>query len=367
MTTPASSIRCHCGAVTQEVKFRQSAALTLCHCQSCRHISGVLCTSYFPVDGFLVSNNVRSYSCSAQLTKYFCAVCGCHVAQARKGDQGTEDWGVATGTITRLGESESGTFASHRHVEDTRDGGIARFVEFSSQDPGQNTSSTSDNSLRRELEHSQPANEEEDTLDASCLCGRVNFFITRPDAKSHEPSRPMPDLTHPEKTTPPAVKSNPSDLKWWIRGNGCKYLAGTCACQSCRLISGFDIQTWAFVPRWNIVFRVSGPDNVVYPLDFDALPTNILQTYASSPGARRDFCGTCGATVFWREVSQPDVVDVSVGLLRAREGARAEAWLEWWTDRVSYSEEVGTGREGLVINMASDLIKSLEKGLQASK
>lgn len=30
----------------------------------------------------------------------------------------------------------------------------------------------------------------------------------------------------------------------------------------------------------------------------------------------------------------------SVGLLDAKEGARAESWLDWWTDKFSYEEEV---------------------------
>jgi hypothetical protein len=91
----------------------------------------------------------------------------------------------------------------------------------------------------------------------------------------------------------------------------------------------------------------------------------LLHSFASSEGVLREFCGVCGATVFWHDAYRPDVIDVSVGLLDAAEGARAERWLEWWTDRVSFSEDVETGRSGPPAVAARDLITALEKGMQA--
>ena len=64
-----------------------------------------------------------------------------------------------------------------------------------------------------------------------------------------------------------------------------------------------------------------------------------LNHFESSPGVRREFCGKCGATVFWHNTERPGVVDVSVGLLKAKEGALASSWLEWWTQRVSFAED----------------------------
>lgn len=99
------------------------------------------------------------------------------------------------------------------------------------------------------------------------------------------------------------------------------------------------------------------------PLDFGTLPKGVLTSYSSSPGVVRDFCSGCGATVFWHDGIRPDLVDVSVGLLRAEEGARAESWLKWWTDRVSFEEETETGREGAAARTARKLIGALEGGL----
>jgi hypothetical protein len=103
------------------------------------------------------------------------------------------------------------------------------------------------------------------------------------------------------------------------------------------------------------------------PLDFATLPPGVLSSYASSPNVCMNVCGTCGASVFWHEDDKPDVIDVSVGLLRAGEGARAEHWLDWWIDRVSCSEEVGSGRAGWAAAAATSLVKELEKGFEAWK
>lgn len=48
------------------------------------------------------------------------------------------------------------------------------------------------------------------------------------------------------------------------------------------------------------------------------------------------------------------MIDVSVGLLRAKSGARAEEWLEWATGRVSFAEDAPDKM----------LIRILETGLQ---
>ena len=39
-----------------------------------------------------------------------------------------------------------------------------------------------------------------------------------------------------------------------------------------------------------------------------------LRWYGSSPGVRRGFCGTCGASVFWERVEGPDI-SIAAGTL----------------------------------------------------
>jgi hypothetical protein len=209
---------------------------------------------------------------------------------------------------------------------------------------------------------------------ASCACGTVRFHITRPGPESRDAHSDYPDLLYAYNKTPPSIRSNPDREKWWLCRER-KYLAGTCACASCRLATGFEIQTWAFVPRANIFFHIPDPAavdeeedrRVIVPLDFETLPPGALSSYSSSPGVFRDFCGRCGATVFWRDDVRPGKIDVSVGLLRADDGARAESWLSWWTGRVSFEEEAETGREGAPARTARKLIGALEEGLKMWK
>jgi hypothetical protein len=120
------------------------------------------------------------------------------------------------------------------------------------------------------------------------------------------------------------------------------------------------------VPRANVFFNVHDhqtPTSTI-PLDFATLPPGILTSYESTQGVRREFCVRCGATVFWRDRWRPELLDVSVGLLDADEGARAETWLDWWTGRVSFAEDAGNERTGETARRAKCLIDGLEEGLR---
>jgi len=44
-----------------------------------------------------------------------------------------------------------------------------------------------------------------------------------------------------------------------------------------------------------------------------------LRWYSSSPGVRRGFCGTCGASVFWERTDGPDI-SIAAGTLDAPTG-----------------------------------------------
>lgn len=179
-------------------------------------------------------------------------------------------------------------------------------------------------------------------LSARCHCGGVDFSIIRPNAASKQCVSPWPDLLVPYHSS---SSENPQDIKWWLRADESKYLAGTCACRSCRLGSGSPIQSWAFIPKANIFQEDGGP--LTYNM-------GTLTQFQSSNDCLREFCHVCGATVFWHCHERPDIVDVSVGLLRAEEGSRAETWLQWWTDRVSFMEDA----------IDQGLVRQLERGLK---
>ncbi|KAI0875264.1 hypothetical protein GGS24DRAFT_301069 [Hypoxylon argillaceum] len=424
---PKLSISCHCGAARQAVHLRDqllSSApqeIDLCHCEACRHNTGLLCVSYAGIERpDSIEGLVEYRSTTKTISRFFCATCGCHIfwrlkttlndgADAEVTDgaiaktEQKELWAVATGVIIGLedGEEESNEengevlirYAKHINTAGTKDGGLSPFIRYIGKSKELEVTETPAASpsfhmpLKKELGDSlldvdTGVSSEEEVLNAFCHCKSVQFHITRPNAKSKLARSNFPDLMVQYRSGSPQIR-NPEDNKWWLRpglsshvgktetlppvkGEPRRYLAGTCACRSCRLISGFEIQTWAFVPRANIFFHVgnnSGETDTI-PLDFATLPPSILTSYESREGVRREFCSHCGATVFWRDRWRPELIDVSVGLLDADEGARAETWLDWWTGRVSFAEDAGLGRTGETARRATHLIDSLEEGLK---
>lgn len=346
------SIACLCGRTAQEIALDPLVRPSLsqvCHCNACRHASGLLCSSYLVLNSPpILSANLKEYAQSNNVTRWFCAICGAHVfAHAKHHNR----YLVAAGLLTTpdVAQTES---VQHWGVKDTNDGGLAVFLagskanetgpcwlqagEITSEECSQQISSSN----RQDAGHL-----DSDRLHARCHCGGIEFYVTAPDASSSKASSPWPDLLVPYHS---ASSENPQDVKWWLRAGNTKCLAGTCACISCRRASGFPIQTWAFIPRSNIFKTNSLP-----------LPSDLgtMQRYESSPGVFREFCNRCGATVFWHCLERPGVIDVSVGLLRSTNGARAEEWLEWATGRVSFSEDAHN----------KPLIHLLETGLEAWK
>ncbi|KAI0458469.1 hypothetical protein F5B21DRAFT_459811 [Xylaria acuta] len=420
--------------------------INLCHCAACRHNTGLMCVSYAGIERPDFIGGLKEYhSTTKTITRFFCATCGCHVfwklqspfadqtySQVRDSALATAErkewWAVATGVIIGThgdgGEESSDgysemsmRYAKHINTAGTGDGGLSPFIRNigdlqglevidnqdspppSSPQPAEEKLEESDAGVDIESSPHSYENEgrEGEVLKAFCHCRTVQFQITRPNATSKLPRSNYPDLMVPYHTGSPQIQ-NPEDNKWWLRprlshhsmetettgeGQLRRYLAGTCACRSCRLTSGFEIQTWAFIPRANIFFRIhenyrdsstsgswtpplneSNEAADIVPLDFATLPPNILTSYESSQGVRREFCSRCGATVFWRDRWRPELIDVSVGLLDAAEGARAESWLDWWTGRVSFAEDAGNGRTGETANRTKSLIGRLEEGLR---
>lgn len=369
-------ITCLCGLNAQTIDIIQpedganKISLELCHCDSCRFSSGQLCTSYYPIAEPAIGDNLRAYRTNDGMLRYFCRVCGCHIFRetSRRTDQmEMTRWGVATGTVKGPhGQTDlpATRYTQHTSVSNTRDGGVTAWL------PNVHGEVMKHHEMRGDASSgpSAPAPAQaplDDRLQAACACGTVQFFITRPNQASSEAQSSYPDLMYAYETTPAEFLTNSGQEKWWIGGTGQKYTAGTCACRSCRLFSGFEIQFWAFIPWKNIFLQLGDAAESSECLDFSKIPSGILQSYQSSPGVTREFCGKCGSTVFWHCDWRPDLIDVSVGLLRAPEGARAESWLQWWRGRVSFEEDAELDRHGSAAQTARDLIVSLASGLKA--
>jgi hypothetical protein len=178
-------------------------------------------------------------------------------------------------------------------------------------------------------------------VNAHCHCKGVEFWIQPPTITSKTARSDFPDLMVPYYLGQDAA-SNPLNSPWWLRDDDTRFLAGTCACLSCRQASGFDITFWAFIPTVNIFLdcKLTRP----FP-PYETRHSNgywgTMKAYKSSDGVTRTFCSKCGANVFWdgwQEKGRDGLIDVAVGLLDADSGARAEEMLAWWTERVSFEE-----------------------------
>jgi hypothetical protein len=73
---------------------------------------------------------------------------------------------------------------------------------------------------------------------------------------------------------------------------------GHCHCVQCQRSSGAGMVTWAEWPKETVAVRGE------------------FKEFESSPGVRRAFCGTCGSTLFWRNLTrEKETLDVAAGTL----------------------------------------------------
>lgn len=303
-------------------------------------------------------SDLQQYQACADLTHYFCKVCAAQLFQVRN-VEGADIWSVAVGVLDRTEEIVK--IRAHIWVGDTLDGGFADHLRMIDhiELPRYNEGFGSDllpQTWRSLSLDKTPltANGAQEYLHAYCHCHNVSFNISRPGEESTLPSAPFPDLLYPYNVTHLSKIRNSSNQKWWLTSCNARYLAGYCMCNSCRLTSGTELQAWAFVPIWNILDpRTNEPICLAETETDKRLPG--LKQYMSSPGEYRECCEVCGAVVFWWHSSRPELVDISVGLFdeKAAGGARAERWIEWHKDRVSFSETA----------LSPSLAKGLSEGL----
>lgn len=371
--------RCLCGINSFRVKFLRTElplASHLCHCNTCRHTTGSLAFRYLPIVGIPSFDNndstpvdpdcktLRGYRTSEHKVRYFCNVCATHLLCCTDETQ----WSVSSGSLDSTDEITN--LISHTWVSDTIDGGLANHIQ-NVEDRTITRFATGIGSQEVPLSWGVKSQAPIDItsrerIHAHCNCGAVRFFITRPNALSTIPHSPYPDMLFPAVNTSTEEMMDSCDDKWWLappiqttassensgvsslgtggaqysdddRKSHTRYLAGHCVCNDCRIGSGSEVQSWAFVPRFNL-FEV-GSDTPI-ELQHGADRPRGLNNYMSSPQTFREFCGTCGATVFWWHANdRPDIVDVSVGLLDQEGlGSRAAQWLKWQTERLSFIE-----------------------------
>ncbi len=324
-------INCLCGQTNQTVRLAADnfpVDTVLDHSNAARHSTGILFTSYLPLARPPpYQERCREYKLSEEIFCLFCNKCSCHLFRHQRS---TDEYKVASGVIQQSGDIIK--VVEHEGVDETLDGGVVPFIPKVAERQsttlnegidGRQMLATKADSTSARL---QPLKEAHQLL-AQCHCGGVQFFVTPPNAQSKKLFSRWPDVLVPYHS---GSSENLENAKWWLRANKTKYLAGLCACRSCRLSAGFPIQAWAFIPKVNLLNEDKRPFN---------MESGCLRRFESSPGVYRDSCMTCGATLFWHSAERPDLIDVSVALLRAPSGARAETLLEWDTTRVNFVEE----------------------------
>lgn len=324
--------------------------------------------SYQPSSDLLA--RLTSFKFSDRITQYFCKRCGSTMLAhclPKPGSDRKENWDAMTGTL----EAFDGVLdlKGYEYIHDTLDGGFSDFL------PTLNNNTRALDRWAHDVNESsrlplywrapdppkkQPASTAR--LLAHCKCNGVCFYIARPSPQSTQASRAWPDLLIPYYTQKEQGNA-PLDAAhetWWLRAAKTKFLAGLCSCDSCRLASGMEITPWAFIPTIDISLDAEG----TIPLQSTSNTFGSLQTYNSSQGVTRSFCAVCGAIVFFSESEREKttLVDVAVGLLEAPEGARAESWLEWRTERLSFREDAAERAGSLVEGIESGLREFREKG-----
>jgi hypothetical protein len=322
---------CHCNLASYTLSVPSSSlplGSAICHCSSCRHVTGQLAGSFVavPPQVELDVSNLTRYASSEWYTRYFCPRCGADVANYAGGR-----WRLCTGLLEKDVFAKGWLQRKQIFVEGTGDGGMSVWLPDLEKMAGGAEGMPPEKGTYfapERIDWSSEGTRGGGKVFASCHCRGVQFMLTGP---KHD------DLS-------PGLYADGG--KWWLRDSGLHYAAVFDACESCRLTTGFELVAWAHVPRANICMVDGSPFQ---------LEAGTLAHYESSPGIQRDFCMRCGATVFFRKDGRkPEIWDVAVGLLQVESGARAEEWFGW-------DAEVSLGEEAV----DRGLVRMLKEGLKS--
>ena len=302
----------------------------LCHCSICRYTHGTMCIFHAPLpEGiapqFIAPSGLDKLTAYAWPgsggIRYFCSTCGCHM-----GDVSPDDgqWVISTSFFAK--DETIFQIKSHVFTESAPGGGLNEWLprigdrELKIWNPKDSSAAP----VESMPEYGPENGDGKERLRAQCHCGGVSFTIPRPDG---------------EILNDPVMKRyvSPVDKTKWV--------ARLTACDDCRLMSGSHVVAWASIPLDRCEPKIK-PD----------LQIGTSKTFQSSPNVLRSFCGTCGATVFYScDERRWNIVDVTVGILRAPEGVKAEKWFTWRTSGISW---VDSG-----LRYDEELTKSLCRGL----
>ena len=318
---------CHCGRSNFTVSV-STASLPLkawiCHCGSCRKAHGAIALLHvdIPAPDSAVISTLSVYKTSKDIERYFCPTCGCHPFEW---DNGEHKWYVSTGIIQKQ-DFPVVEYTRHIFIQDTKDGGFSDWFSSLNGKLLKRWSLWPERSPELPLDWKSPESHptRSDKLRAKCHCGGVEFYLSRPLFDSPEFTKDFPNFKVPSETV------SRSKEHWFVANDQQKWIAGFCSCDSCRRTHGMEVMSWTYVPTSLITLADGSP----HRLEFGT-----LKCYQSSPKVTRRFCGRCAATVFYQVDDRPNIIDVAVGLLESTAGVKAEDWLEWRKDDISWRRD----------------------------
>lgn len=360
MSADTSHLQCLCGAVREPASILAAEHYPIevhwCHCNPCRYTTGALGNNSVRLSGKPSKSSLDACTIhiapGGEAERHFCSTCG---TRTFNHEVGSELWAACSGMIEPKALQKDRDIVSikdHIFVGDTRDGGLATFIQsIGSKDIPCYTTWWDEGpdptfKFNDIPQASSRAHADTDRLHASCSCGSIKLQVSPPtDTQAKDPA-----------------------VARWLNSDGTKYLALNCVCRYCRLAAGFPISSNTYVMPENIhvtsqegaevtLFAYTSSSTETTNFDVDThniqakLPT--LKFDFSSPGIRRSFCGKCGASVFFERATRPQCVNIAIGILRADSGALAREWIEFDWKEVCWKEH------GVVPSLVEALKKAM--------
>ncbi|KAF5000330.1 hypothetical protein FDECE_11229, partial [Fusarium decemcellulare] len=298
----------------------------ICHCKSCRHMTGAMYTSHVPWPGStddIRSSNLCRYEFTSNVSLLFCGTCSSPLFWEEYYKDRPEVIDVFTGALNNVPVQDFIKFTGQIFVEDTCDGGLSPWLQFLNEDGTISRPWRWRADKNEEFDNSLPAVDnapktevkiQTSSVPIQCRCKGVDFLL-RPGNVYFS-------------------SQNADSLPFFIEPTTHKHLTNFDACDSCRSTFGTEIINWTFVLLQQLDFPASSeqPD---FPRSVQDLKNAMsgpkidprfgtLAMYKSSPDVQRYFCSRCSASVFYAVDDRPELVDVAVGVIDASEGARAE-------------------------------------------
>lgn len=371
-STVEITAQCLCKQHTFKTSIARSSLpikASICHCNSCRHLTGAMYSSEAPwpaADGgeAVANSTLQRYVFSERLTVRFCGTCSSPMFWEWPGSR--DKISVFTGVLTGHADPDVKDLVQITDVifvGDTLDGGAAPWLKRPNGADGKKArlwvGAMNDS---EELPHdwlpsaSLPDASKKSHLDQvalRCRCKGVDLVMQRwsPELEGEEDS---------------------GATSWIIDPDTHKVLGSFDACDSCRIASGVDVFNWTFALWRQVEFAeetktMTGTTGGRFPVSSAELNAALsaqerdsrfgtLTCYSSSPGIYRYSCSQCSACVFYGSDRKSQFADVALGVLEAPDGARAEDFVSWnfGGDMVWRNDIVGTWREGLVGSMESE-------------